>query len=339
MDIIKTAFALLTMLLLTGCGGGNSNSSNNYSAADIIFPEHLPKTNPNLSQENQSGIWMVYRITTENLEYTNDDQVAVTIENEIIANELSSIPEKGNYIYSPHDCTSSKFSEDQGTYIYERTNTGYTKLFNSNGAGEYGSAGRIDVYYLNSQKMHGKGWRASSISSDSREVIEFFAVKVSDEPNFSLSDDLDFSGTLYSDSDGETKFYDPACIGLQEHNLSISSDGKEIDTQQTLFFQQHGSYSHSFEVYKGTATNTQYNQVIGVQRRGFYSSIDHHCRASEVECLASLSLQAEILQNNASGISFTAKLTGSEDLNNEVYIDTQVSAIIISTETTNTSQQ
>ncbi len=73
MDIIKTAFALLTMLLLTGCGGGNSNSSNNYSAADIIFPEHLPKTNPNLNQENQSGIWMVYRITTENLEYTNDD--------------------------------------------------------------------------------------------------------------------------------------------------------------------------------------------------------------------------------------------------------------------------
>ena len=328
MDIIRTPFTLLTLLLLTACGGGNSSSPDNTPPAEIIFPEYLPKVNPNLSQEDQSGIWMVYRVTTENSEYTNGDGETVSLKKEIIANELSSMPKKDEYIYSPHDCTYSRFSEDVDTYIYESTDTGYTQLFNLNGTGEYGPTGRISVYYLNSQKMYGHGWRASSTSSESREVIEFFAVKISDESNFSLSDDLDFSGTLYSDSDGETEFYDPACIGFQEHNLSISSAGKEIDTQKTLYFQQHGSYSHSFEVYEGTATNTQYNKVIGVQRRGFYKSIDNHCLETEIECLASFSLDTENTQNNSSGISFTAKLTGNEDLNNEVYIDAEVSVII-----------
>ena len=40
--------------------------------------------NPNLSQENQSGIWMVYRVTTERSEYTNDNGEVETLEKEII---------------------------------------------------------------------------------------------------------------------------------------------------------------------------------------------------------------------------------------------------------------
>ncbi len=100
MDIIRTPLTLLTLLLLTACGGGNSSSPDNTPPAEIIFPEHLPKVNPNLSQEDQSGIWMVYRVTTENSEYTNGDGETVSFKKEIIANELSSIPKKDDYIYS-----------------------------------------------------------------------------------------------------------------------------------------------------------------------------------------------------------------------------------------------
>jgi hypothetical protein len=80
MDIIKNSLVLLATLLLISCGGESDKSP----PAEIIFPEHLPKVNPNLSQENQSGIWMVYRVTTERSEYTNDNGEVETLEKEII---------------------------------------------------------------------------------------------------------------------------------------------------------------------------------------------------------------------------------------------------------------
>lgn len=192
--------------------------------------------------------------------------------------------------------------------------------------------------------MYGKGWSSKVFLQDHtnesyRENIEFFAVKVSDEPNFYISDDLDYSGSLFSDSDGFTEVIDPACIGVQEDTYSVEVDGIETYSYHSQHIQQHGNYSLSFETYDGSATNASYDQVIGLRRHDSYTSIDHHCLESESECLAVLSLQTSIEQNNSSGISFTAKLTGNENLNNEVYIDTNVSVIIHPFEPTRTNSE
>ena len=69
MDIIKSSLVLLATLLLIACGSESDKSP----PTEIIFPEQLPKVNPSLSLENQSGIWMVYRVTTENSEHTYDN--------------------------------------------------------------------------------------------------------------------------------------------------------------------------------------------------------------------------------------------------------------------------
>lgn len=54
----KAYLFFVITLVLTACGGDSD------PAKEIIFPEYLPEVNPNLSQEDQSGIWMVYRVTT-----------------------------------------------------------------------------------------------------------------------------------------------------------------------------------------------------------------------------------------------------------------------------------
>jgi len=332
---IKIPLTFVIALILTACGGKSDRSN----PSEIILPEHLPKVNPNLSQENQSGIWMVYRVTTENSRFTNDDGEIVTIEKEIIANELGTMVldiEEEDYS-NALNCTSSNFTLDPNYLVRHIHDQGYTELYRNNINEVYGSSGLITVSYLSSQKIHGQGWSMHQYSLDGvatgfRQEIEFFAVKVSDEDNFSLSDDLDYFSTINSENnnfDGD-QFYQGACFGLQKHHYSSKIDNVTVDSYTSENFVHYGNYDHTFEIYNGKSDNTKSEniQVIGVQRLGFHKSIDHHCFESEPECLNSLSLDTEILKNNSSGISFTAKLTGNEELNNEVYIDTQVSVII-----------
>ncbi len=335
MDIIKNPLALLATFLLIACGSESDKSS----PAEIIFPEHLPKVNPNLSQEDQSGIWMVYRATTENSQFTNGDGEIVNIEKEIIANELGTIILDTEHDYYQHslNCTPYEFSSDDGLYIRDTHENGHLKLYRDNIDEEFGSSGRISVSYLSSQKIHGRGWKTQhylvdGIKTGFHQQIEFFAVKVSDENNFLLSDDLDYSSSVNSEniSFDENEIYGGMCLGLQEHKYSAKIDNVKVDSYTFENLVHFADYDHTFEIYNGKSNNTtsENTQVIGVQRRGFHKSIDHHCVESETECLNSLSLDTEILQNDSSGISFTAKLTGNEDLNNEVYIDAQVSVII-----------
>jgi len=151
---------------------------------------------------------------------------------------------------------------------------------------------------------------------------------VSDESNFSYSDDLNYSGSLYSDLDGNTEVMNPACIGILEDNYLSQIDGVKTYSYHTQHLQQHGNHALSFETYNGSATNAHYDQVIGLRRHESYKSIDNHCRELEPECLASFSLLTAIKQNDSTGISFTAKLIGDKYSNNEVIIDTDVSVII-----------
>jgi hypothetical protein len=302
----------------------------------------LPKVNPNLSQENQSGIWIIYRMTTESSEYINDDGEIETLEKEIVANELGTIILDTEHDYYNHylNCTPYEFSSDDGLYTRDTHENGYLKLYRDNIDEEYGSSGRISVSYLSSQKIHGTGWKIQNywvdgIKTGFHQEIEFFAVKVSDEDNFLLSNDLDYSSSVNSEdiSLDEYKFYSGMCLGLQEHNYSskIGNSNADSSSYKFQYFQHHVDYDHNFEIYNGKSSNTERyeaenNQVIGALQA--YSHIDNYCLSSDLECVNKYNFQSEILQNDSSGISFTAKLTGNDDVDNEVYIDTQVSIII-----------
>jgi len=339
MDIIKTPLILLTTLFLIACGGESDKSP----PAEIIFPEHLPKVNPNLSQENQSGIWMVYRVTTESSEYTNDNGEIEIHEKEIIANELGTMVDNSEedndyYYFNSLNCISSNFSLDPSFLAIDTHEQGYTELYRDNMDEEYGSSGRITVSYLSSQKIYGHGWRTrqylvGGVRTGFHQEIEFFAVKVSDENNLSLSDDLDYFSTINSENNSFVgdQFYQGACFGLQKHSYSSKVDNIETGSYTFQNFLHYGVYSRNFEIYDGKSTNSKNyeadnNQVIGVTHG--YTYIDNYCISSDLECVNKYNFQSEILQNDSSGISFTAKLTGNEDLNNEVYIDAQVSIII-----------
>jgi hypothetical protein len=357
MDIIKTSFILCFTLLIASCGGDSSDSE------EIIFPDHLPVVNPSLSKENQSGIWMVYRVTTEITEERNDDGETVIFKKEIIANELGTIffhnEEDDNLDHYHHDldCTSNDFSPDPDLHGTDTHEQGYTELYRDNENEDYGSSGRIAVSYVSSQKIHGKGWKIQNywvdgIKTGFHQEIEFFAVKVSDEDNFLLSDDLDYSSSVNSEDINfdENRFYGGMCLGLQEHNYSSqisnsnSNSNSNADTGSYKFqyFQHHVDYDHNFEIYDGKSSNSESyeaenNQVIGALQA--YSHIDNFCYSSDLECVNKYNFQSKILKNDSSGISFTAKLTGNEDLNNEVYIDAQVSVIIHPFEAAETSQE
>ena len=302
----------------------------------------MPKVNPNLSQENQSGIWIIYRVTTESSEYINDDGEIETLEKEIVANELGTIILDTEHDYYNHylNCTPYEFSSDDGLYTRDTHENGYIKLYRDNIDEEYGSSGRISVSYLSSQKIHGTGWKIQNywvdgIKTGFHQEIEFFAVKVSDEDNFLLSNDLDYSSSVNSEdiSLDEYRFYSGMCLGLQEHNYSskIGNSNADSSSYKFQYFQHHVDYDHNFEIYNGKSSNSERyeaenNQVIGALQA--YSHIDNYCLSSDLECVNKYNFQSEILQNDSSGISFTAKLTGNDDVDNEVYIDTQVSIII-----------
>ncbi|MEH6450217.1 MAG: hypothetical protein V7765_16205 [Oleispira sp.] len=349
MDIIKTSFILCFTLLIASCGGDSSDSE------EIIFPDHLPVVNPTLSTENQSGIWMVYRVTTEITEERNDDGETVIFKKEIIANELGTIvfhnEEDDNLDHYHHDldCTSNDFSPDPDLHGTDTHEQGYTELYRDNENEDYGSSGRIAVSYLSSQEIHGQGWKirqylVNGIKTGIRQEVEFFAVKVSDEDNFLLSDDLNYSSSINSDDIifDKNKLYGGMCLGLQEHKFSSKVGDNEAGSYKFQYFQHYVDFDHTFEIYNGKSTNSENyqagnNQVVGVSQR--FNNIDNYCLSSDFECVNKYSFQSEILQNNSSGISFTAKLTGNADLNNEVYIDAQISVIIHPFESAETSQE
>ena len=324
MKTIKTIFLSFT---LVSCGVSSDNHK------EILFPAHLLEANTYLSQEDQSGIWMVYRIISSNYERINKDEKTEFIERKVISHELTSISNNYDY-YRVNDCTFSNFSPPPSLVFIDANENGYTELSRINENDDLGSSGRLDITYISNQKIYGKGWSNKLFLQDhsdasSREEIEFFAVKVSDEPSFILSDHLNFSGSLFSGSNGYSDIFDPACIAVQDDSYSIKVDGVQIYSSHTKYFQQHGNNLLSFEIYNGSATNANYDQVIGLRRHDPFQSIDHHCLNSEPECLASISSQVEVIQNGATGISFTAKFVGNGDHNNGVIIDTNISAEIL----------
>lgn len=342
MDIVKTSLIFIITLLLASCGGDKTSSP------DIIFPNHLPKVNPKLSTDNYSGIWMIHRIKTSKTEVINEDGSIDILEREIITNELLLLPEDEHDYYSLRECTATGITPDFDLVNIEGNKNSYTRYYRSNTSQNYGDAGRIDTYFLSSQKSYGKGWRTSDYqpidnSYSVQEDIEFFAIKVSDGVDFVTSEEIEYSGFLTSDASGE-RYIDPLCIGLQKHKYSAKSPGEETGLYHFQYFTFFGTNSPGFVIYDGKSANSENhkaedNQVIGVQQPFYLNSVDNYCNSSDLECVNRYSFESEILENTSSGIAFTAKLTGNADLNNEVYIDTQISAIIHPFEPTPNSQE
>ena len=344
MKTIKITSLFLSLLLLISCGGKSSNSENTSSELipsedNIIFPDHLPKVNPNLSTNNQSGIWMIYRINTSKTDTADDDSLTGILEREIISNELLLLPDDGYDDHILQECTEIGITPDFDLVIAKEEKHGYSLQYRSNITENYGEAGRIDTYFLSGHKIYGKGWKNRPYTQNNeyknyRENVEFFAIKISDEANFANNNEIKYSGFLTSDSSSE-RYIDPLCIGLQKHNYSSKTTEEETGQYHFQYFTFFGKNSPGFVIYDGKSSNSESyksedNQLIGVQQP-FYSnsrSVDNFCYSSDLECVNKYVFQSAILQNDASGISFTAKLTGNEDLNNEVLIDTKISAII-----------
>lgn len=338
MTTIKTIILSIVIFVLTACGGKDNPK-------EIIFPEHLPKVNPNLSQDNLSGIWMVYRVVIKNNERINNDGEKVIIERNVTSKELIKV--SNDYgAYRIGACTADLIHPDPLFTSIIANNSGYTELSRSEESEDFGSTGRLDISFLSSQKIYGKGWSNKTFlqddyNRDSIENIEIFAVKVSDDSSFFISDEIDYSGSLFSTIGENSTFYDPACIAIHNDKYSMLVNDLETYSYQTQYLQQHGNDSLSFKIYDGFSKQlgADESMTIGVQRYDFKQSIDHHCSNSDIECLASFTLEKEIRQNNSFGISFTARLFGNASQNNEVYIDTQVSAIIQPFGNTDNSQE
>lgn len=327
MDIIRTPLTLLTLLLLTACGGGNSSSPDNTPPAEITFPEHLPKVNPNLSQEDQSGIWISYRVHNTKIRNLNGEK---SIQGEVteVAHEMAIINHSEDDFYTLQFCTTTEFYEryDQG---YETLENGYSYIYSGyeNGS-DTGSTGRINVTFLNNNEMYGLGHKKTPYVYGGQEVIEeetieFFAIKISDEVNFNESNDITYISDIESQS-GEISDTSPVCIGIYERKIKIHTD--DIVTYENhdkhLMLADHNA--SGFDLYKadGGAFGVMDQKLVG----GWYYRrlIESQCNITDEECLNRHKLELNILKNDNSGISFSAHLNSSDG----DFLDAEVSVII-----------
>lgn len=321
MDIIKTILISAIALLLTACG------SDSDSAKEIIFPEHLPKVNPNLSQESLAGIWMSYRVHSTKLSSLTGEQ---NIKGDIteVAHEMAIIDHSEHDTYILQFCTTTEFHEryNQG---YEVLNNGYSFIYSGYENGpDTGSTGRINVIYLSNQKMYGLGHKRTPYVYDGQEVaeeetIEFSAVKISDEVTFNDSDDLTYVSDVKSQA-GKEPDLNPICLSTYERRIKVLTD--DIVTYDNhdkhLMLADHNA--RGFDLY--TAEGGEFGIIDQKLVGGWYDrqTIESQCHISDEECLNRYKLELNILQNNSSGISLHARL----DSENKEFLDIQVSATI-----------
>jgi hypothetical protein len=333
MKVIAFSIAIFT---LTACGG--STSSSGISEQDIVFPEHLPKVNSNLSKENKSGIWMSYRVHKTTVRGANEDQ---NIRGEIIeiANEMAVVDQDEHETYTLQFCTLTEFREgyDQG---FETLKNGYSYIYSGYENGpDTGSTGRINVTFLSNHKMYGLGHKKTpylhlgqEIVDD--EIIEFYAIKISDDMNFNDSDDLTYTSNMESLAGKESTF-NPRCIGTYDRKIKIFTNDVVTYENHDKHIMQAGLDSPvGFDLYdaEGTSSESEEQKLVG----GWYRHtgtdnkyLESQCDVSDENCLNEHKLELDVIQNNKSGLSFSARL----DSSNGGFFNIQVSAIIHPVET------
>lgn len=324
MDIIKIPLIFVAGLLLIACGGDSA------PAKEVIFPEHLPKVNPNLNQESPAGIWMSYRTHKTKISESNGNK---NIQGEVteIAYEMAIIDHSEYDIYTLQFCTTTEFHEryDQG---YETLKNGYSYLYSGYENGpDTGSTGRINVTYLSNHKMYGLGHKRTPSVYDGQETveeekIEFFAIKISDEVNFIDSDDLIYTSNIESRV-GKATDSSPICLGIYERKIKIQTD--EIITYENhdkhLMLADHNAGGFDLYTAEGGSFGVMDQNLVGGWYRGnVWGSIESQCDITDEECLNQHKLELNTLQNDNTGFSFSARL----DSNNGDFLDIQVSTTI-----------
>ena len=321
MDIIKIFFVILTTLLLIACGDENSDS------AEIIFPEHLPKVNSNLNQESPAGIWMSYRIHTTKIKNISGEQ---SIQGEVteVAHEMAIIDHSEHDIYTLQFCTTPEFHE-QYRQGYETLKNGYSFIYSGYENGpDTGSTGRINVTYLSNLKMYGLGYKRTPYVYEGQEIveeetIEFFAIKISDEINFNDSDDLTYTSEVKSQI-GKEPDLNPICLGTYDRKIKIHTDNLVTYENHDKHLMLADHNARGFDLY--TAEGGEFGITDQILVGGWYDrqSIESQCDISDEECLNQYKLELNILQNDSSGISLSARL----DSDDGDFLDIKVSAII-----------
>lgn len=322
MDIIKPTLSFITALILTACGGDSD------PAKEIIFPEHLPEVNPNLSQESPAGIWLSYRVHETTIRNLNGEKI---IQGEIteIAHEMTAIDHSEHDIYTLQFCTTTEFNEgyDQG---YETLNNGYSYIYSGYENGpDTGSTGRINVTYLSNHKMYGLGHKRTAYVYDGQEVveeetIEFYAIKISDDINFNNSNELTYSNDIESRSGKETDS-NPICLGIYNREIKIHTDNivtYENYDKHLMIADQNSAGGFDLYSAEGGAFGIMDIKLVG----GWYDwqSFESQCDITDEQCLNRHKLELNTLQNDSSGISFSIRL----DSDDGGFFDAQVSAII-----------
>ncbi len=332
MDIIKTPLILLTTLLLTACGGESDKST----PTEIIFPEHLPKVNPNLNQTTRTGIWMVYReteIVSENIA----DNVIQKYITKFTTNELSIIKKNRDDIailpmctfYDLHqhfDLTPSLTSKG---YQYTYSGTPYD-------ANDI-STGYLEVSYINNdQQLNGTGNRRYQYKNlpnfYRNEKTTLYAVKISDAVDFNLSNEIEYSNYVETEFHTETEFT-PLCIGTSNRETTGYNNSIKFEESYTQMVQQFALGQNSLI---GTEFFNSYGVIDNESKQrigGMYVNEENHlapwkrniqCSLNDLVCVNESILDINVEQNNSSGIAYAAKLDSSDG----GYLHAQVSVII-----------
>lgn len=331
MDIIKIFLISITTLLLIACGEDSKDDS-----ADIIFLEHLPALNPNLSNDSRSGIWMVYRIREIVSENHIDGIISKKIQ-KTISNEISIIEkdEDGNYFLPFCDNYILNYNQP---YEIEINNDGYSYVYNIPPRRDLTSKGRLDISFINNQQIMGNG---KTIVQDNASVkqsrsTKIYAVKISDATNFNSSNEITYSNYIETELNTDTEF-SPTCLGItHETNFYYDDDSLMSESRIQQVNQSgigmEGSTSMLFDIFSSQTSdglNHKGFRVYYFGEQGIENSLKNvSCSIYELDCLNNNYLNIDITQNNRFGISFITRLDSSDG----GFLDAQVSATINPTE-------
>lgn len=326
MEFIKFAFIIATSLFIIACGGKDNPK-------EIIFPEHLPKVNPNLNNDSPVGIWMVHRVHNVNAKGVNNG-----LKNEFTSQSteygISIINSYNSEVATLPFCTLQDMYEQFDLEVTP-TKEGYIQSYSTNPNNiSVHSQGQLEVSFINNRKLIGKGTRNRTYSDGDRlETITIYAVKISDDTNLNTSTDLIYSSSIEAPYDTLLDM-DAICIALSELKATTYENGKKTIENNVQNAQSFGIGEIDMigaEIFNTSAMHKEQE----LQRIGGILINDSHslswannklCSIEDSECLDKGTLNFNIIKNDHSGIAFSTHL----NTYGEGYLNLDISLVISS---------
>jgi len=320
--ITKYILNLVFIILLVSCDGGSDSKPTH-----LIFPEHLPEVNPNLSQDSSEGIWMVHR--TIDVTYIGyEDGIKQDMSLQSIENGISILKPYNSETSILPFCTTQDMFEQFELEI-SPTKEGYRQSYSTNPNNiSVPSEGGLEITFINNNQLVGRGHRKFTYTNGSRhELITIYAVKISD--NTSLNTSNDFVYSSYIETESDLKVDIPAiCIALSSLDTTHFSDGKKTSDNQIQYAQIFGLGDHNFlgiDIFNTEATSEEieYQRIGAVYFNGRnYDEWKENilCPLEDTSCLSQDTLDFNIIKNDKTGIIFNSLFNTSDGsvLNAEV---------------------